>query len=161
KMLVNGNAFLAGWIKEGHFNQISGLNMINSFKDGDISTVLVSGNASSIYYLRDNETDSAEYSGIFKGTCQEMLILLDSSKVEGIKFYNHPEGKIYPVTEFPMTERALSGLNWMPEKKPQLNHFEERTVFRKKEFELVNPEENQEVRKPKKSRAKKSKGKGP
>lgn len=123
---VTGNAFLASEVKKASYNQISGREMINAFDSNKIRSVLVSGNARSIYYLRDNETDTAEYTGVNKVACGRMLILFDSSKVSAIRFFTQPEGKIYPVREFPETEKYLSGLLWQIEKKPQLETFTER-----------------------------------
>ena len=53
-------------------------------------------------------------------------ISFDSSKVKSIRFYTQPEGKIYPVREFPDAEKHLSGLDWNPEGKPLIETFTDR-----------------------------------
>ncbi len=115
-LTVIDNAFLAAELKPGSFNQISGRTMINRFDSNKLKLVLVEGNAESIYYLRDNETDTAEYTGV----------KLDSSKVNDIRFYGSPEGKMYPIKDFPDSEKLLKGLDWKIDQKPVLNTFLER-----------------------------------
>lgn len=126
KLTVIDNAFLASEIKPRVFNQISGRTMINHFDSNRLKSVLVDGNAESIYYLRDNETDTVEYTGVNKVAGGKMRIDFDSSKVRGIHFYSKPEGKMYPIKDFPDGEKYLKGLEWQIEKKPKLSSFLER-----------------------------------
>jgi lipopolysaccharide export system protein LptA len=93
QLIVKENAFIASQVKPNYYNQISGVNMVNYFNDNKLSQVLVDGNAQIIYYIRDNDTDTAEYSGVNKEACKKMLIFMDSSKVSHIKFYGQPKGK--------------------------------------------------------------------
>lgn len=150
-MYVMGNAFLASEVKSESYNQISGKEMINLFDSNKIKSVLVEGNAQSIYYLRDNETDSAEYTGVNKVACAKMFIVFDSSKVKAIRFYKQPEGKIYPVKEFPDNEKYLSGLDWKIEQKPKIEEFLERKKPKVKKVVIV-PETTNEPKKKKSKR---------
>jgi lipopolysaccharide export system protein LptA len=129
-LTVIDNAFLASEIKKKTFNQISGRVMINRFDSNQLRSVLVDGNAESIYYLRDNETDSAEYTGVNKVACSKMRINFDSSKVDNIRFYGQPESKMYPVKQFPDGEKFLKGLDWQIVKKPATALFLERKKHR-------------------------------
>ncbi len=125
---VSDNAFLASEVITGSYNQISGREMINRFDSNALKSVLVEGNAESIYYLRDNETDSAEYTGVNKVACGKMLIIMDSSKVKAIKFYVQPEGKMYPMLQFPESEKYLTGLDWRVQLVPKKEKFLERAL---------------------------------
>ena len=58
-----------------------------------------------------------------------MLILMDSSKVKAIKFYVQPEGKMYPLSKFPESEKYLSGLEWRVHLIPKKERFLERAVL--------------------------------
>jgi hypothetical protein len=129
-MNINGNSFLAAFVKKDHFNQISGKKMRILFVDGDINKVFVNGNAESIYYLRDNETDSAEYSGVNRVACDRMMIQLDSSKVKGIKFFTQVEGKMYPIPDFPESERKLGGFVWLIDQQMPKEAFLKRTSIK-------------------------------
>ena len=76
QLIVKENAFIASQVKPNYYNQISGVNMVNYFNDNKLSQVLVDGNAQIIYYIRDNDTDTAEYSGVNKEACKKMLIFM-------------------------------------------------------------------------------------
>jgi lipopolysaccharide assembly outer membrane protein LptD (OstA) len=151
---VMERAFLASEVRPGFFNQISGKTMINSFDSNKLKTVLVDGNAEIVYYIRNNETDTAEYTGVNKERCSKLLILMDSGKVSGIRHYGQPEGKIYPLRDFPETEKYLAELAWKIEEKPVLESFLER----KKQRVPVQPQAPKKDPKPSaKPKAKKSK----
>ncbi|MCC6818225.1 MAG: hypothetical protein IT245_04995 [Bacteroidia bacterium] len=156
-MRVIGNAFLASEVKPNYYNQIAGKEMINRFDSNRLKSVLVIGNAQSIYYLRDNETDSAEYTGVNKVACGKMLIEMDSSKVKAIKFYNQPEGKMYPLNQFPESERNLNGMLWRYNEIPEKIEFEERMERKVPIVKII--EEVQPSKPTKKASKKKSKPK--
>lgn len=149
---VIDNAFLVSEIKPGYYNQINGRTMINRFDSNKLKFVLVDGNAQSIYYLADNETDSAEYTGVNKVACGKMLIEMKNGKVKGIRFYGQPDGKMYPVKDFPDNEKYLKGLSWQAEKKPDIESF----LIRKKKRVLPPPviEKKKEKPTPKKKKTK-------
>lgn len=161
RMLVSGKAFLASEIRKKTYNQIAGMKMINHFRDGKLRKVYVEGNARSVYYIRDNETDSAMYTGINKVACRNMLITLDSQKVHSIRFYSKPEGKMYPVNDFPEGEKLLEGLDWRPEFRPVYSQFSIRTLPRKyahrpeksETNQKIEPEKKVEIRKKKRNRS--------
>lgn len=146
---VYGNSFLASEVKPNVYNQIAGKNMVNQFAKNQLKSVLVNGNAESIYYIRDNETDSAEYTGVNRVACGKMQIGFDSSKVNSIRFYNEPEGKMYPVKEFPESEKFLSGFKWKINEQTLLEDF-----LKRKQAKLNPPAENLQVV-PKTKKAKK------
>jgi lipopolysaccharide export system protein LptA len=136
RLKVMNNAFLASEVKLGYYNQIAGDKMNNLFENNKLSNVLVEGNSEIIYYIRDNETDSAEYTGVNKEKCNKMLIVFDSSKVTNIRFYGKPVGKIYPIKDFPESEKHLEKLSWKVDQKPVLETFLERKKEIKKSFAL-------------------------
>jgi lipopolysaccharide export system protein LptA len=152
---VSENAFLASEVKPGFYNQIAGKEMINRFDSNKLKSVMVEGNAQSIYYLRDNETDSAEYTGVNKVACGRMLIVMDSSKVKAIKFYVQPEGKMYPLLQFPESEKYLSGLEWRVHLIPKKEGFLERAVLVSAPISVKPTKASKPVKKPAKKKPKK------
>jgi len=148
ELKVFSNAFLAAEIISGSYNQISGNKMINSFKDNKLDHVLVNGDAKIIYYIADNDSDTAQYSGVNKESCNKMMIQLDSGKVGKIRFYGKPIGKIYPITDFPEGEKYLEGLVWQAAKKPKLESFMLRKQLIPKKF-VAEKKTNNNIKKPK------------
>jgi lipopolysaccharide export system protein LptA len=148
---VFGNSFLASEINAEAFNQIAGKKMVNQFSDNKLSSVLVEGNAESIYYIRNNETDTAEYTGVNKVSCGKMNIGFDSSKVKSIKFYSQPDGKMYPIKDFPAEEKFLAGMRWRTNEQPLVEDF-----LRRKDKRTVSYSEiKKETPKPPKPKKKK------
>ncbi|MBC7426570.1 MAG: hypothetical protein H7321_08550 [Bacteroidia bacterium] len=125
-MKVDGNAFIASLVESERYNQISGKTMDNYFTDNKLRRVKVVGNGESIYYAKENESDSSAYIGINKIVCSEMLISLDSGKVDNIRFYTKPEGTLYPPKQFPAEESKLKGFTWLIKQKPAYSEFEQR-----------------------------------
>ena len=80
-----------------------------------------------------------------------MNIGFDSSKVKSIKFYAEPDGKMYPIKDFPETEKILSGLNWLKKEQPLLDHF----LRRKEKVRISNTEIKKETSNSKKTKKKK------
>ncbi len=155
-LTVLERAFLASEVKPGYFNQISGKTMINHFDSNKLKKVVVEGNAEIVYYIRNNETDSAEYTGVNKEQCSKLVILMDSGKVSGIRHYGQPEGKIYPIKDFPEGEKYLPELDWKINEKPVLEDF----LDRKKPRVVLAPQKEKliPVVKPAKKTRKKRKG---
>lgn len=118
RLEVIGNAFIASEVKPSHYNQIAGKQMNNYFSSNKLKRVMVEGNAASVYYIRDNETDSALFTGVNKVSSSAMQIEMDSATVSSIKFYKNPEGKIHPVKDFPESEKYLSGFKIRTETRP-------------------------------------------
>jgi len=125
---VIGNAFLASEVKTNAYNQIAGKTMDNHFEKNKLKSVYVAGNAISVYYIRNNETDTAEYTGINRVMGQSMRITLDSNKVSGIKFYQQVEGKMYPIAQMPESEKVLPGLKWQIQMQPSKASFVSRSI---------------------------------
>jgi lipopolysaccharide export system protein LptA len=114
------DAFIASEETEGIYNQISGRNMNSYFKNNKLNRVHVYGNGQSVYYAKENDTS---YTGVNHIICSDMLINVDSNKVDGITFYGKPEGGFYPVDQLPLEKSVLPNLNWQSEKRPVLKWF--------------------------------------
>jgi len=120
RMDAQTNAFIASEELPGTYNQISGRNMTSFFSNNKLKKVHVFGNGQSVYYAKENDTS---YTGVNHIICSDMLILIDSNKVDGITFYDKPEGGFYPVDQLPKEKSVLPNLKWQAEKRPQLIWF--------------------------------------
>jgi hypothetical protein len=80
-----------------------------------------------------------------------MNIGFDSSKVKSIKFYSEPDGKMYPVKDFPEEEKFLAGLKWQSKEQPLVEDF----IKRKEKRASSTSEIKKEAIKTKKSKKKK------
>ncbi len=120
KMDMQKDAFIVSEERHGFYNQVSGRNMKAKFRDNKLDHINVFGNGRSLYFAR--ETDST-YTGVNHIECSEMLIQIDSNKVQEISFYTKPEGIFFPVDELPKEKEKIKGFKWLIEKRPSLDDF--------------------------------------
>jgi lipopolysaccharide export system protein LptA len=110
KIYLNQNAFIGSEVDSIRFNQIKGRKITGYFFDKQLRKIFVEGNGQSIYYA---ESDSAEYIGVNKADCTDMIIYIDSSQVSSIIFIKDPDATLYPVNELSPKELMLRGFKWL------------------------------------------------
>ncbi|MFK8060464.1 MAG: OstA-like protein [Polaribacter sp.] len=139
---VLNNAFIVSKdsISEKDFNQIKGRNMFGKFEKNKIRLLLVKGNAESIYYNRNEETQVLET--ITKEISSNIEFILEKGQIETIKYLKESDGKTYPPSLFPEEDRQLKGFIWREDEQPKT----------KEDIFLDNPSKNP---KPKKKKVKK------
>ena len=49
----------------------------------------------------------------------EMRVLLDSNKIQQIRFYDSPDGKVYPDEQFENKDRKLQDFRWLIDYRPR------------------------------------------
>jgi lipopolysaccharide export system protein LptA len=99
------------------FNQIKGRNIFGKFKDNKLDLLLVKGNAESIYYNRNEQTDSIET--ITKEISSNIEFTLDKGQINSIKYLKKSEGKTYPPSMFTEDLRKLQGFIWRASEQPK------------------------------------------
>ncbi|MFN4123152.1 MAG: OstA-like protein [Flavobacteriales bacterium] len=110
KIYLVQNAFISSEIDSIRFNQIKGRKITGFFVESKLRKILVEGNGQSIYYA---ESDSAEYIGVNKAECTNMVIYIDSNQVSSIIFIKDPDATLYPLFEVPAKELLLRGFAWL------------------------------------------------
>lgn len=98
------------------FNQIKGRNIYGKFKDNSIRTLLVKGNAESVYYNR-NEAKILE--SISKEISSSIEFTLSKGIIETIKYLKSTEGKTYPPSRLPDDVKQLRGFIWRESEQPK------------------------------------------
>jgi len=91
------------------FNQIKGKKLLGKFKDKQLKTIDILGNAEVIYYLREED---ATLMGIEKNKSSRIYIEFKEGEISLIRFYNKPEGIVYPYKDFPEKEKFFPGFEW-------------------------------------------------
>lgn len=127
-MFVRNNGFVASWLEEDRFNQMAGNQIYNYFVDGKLRKVNLFGQGQSIYYVREDESDTAAYTGVNRIASGAITIFMDSSGIHNIRFYPQPEpeGVLYPPKEIPESEKVLDGFHWQIQLKPKDEDFYKR-----------------------------------
>jgi lipopolysaccharide export system protein LptA len=99
------------------FNQIKGRNMFGKFEDNKLKTLLVKGNAESVYYNRNEETNKIET--ITKEISSNIEFTFDDGIVESIKYLKATEGKTYPPSKLPEDVKKLKDFIWRESEQPK------------------------------------------
>jgi len=97
------------------YNQIKGRVMIGYFKDNEINRIRVTGNAETLYYLREENDDLI---GIQKAISNKMVIYIDSSQIRGFTYIDKPDGAIHTIEELGPDELILRDFKWIEGRRP-------------------------------------------
>lgn len=118
-LFIFGNAFMIqkDSIDDKNFNQIKGRNMFGKFENNDIRTLLVKGNAESLYYNRNEETQKLET--ITKEIASDIEFTLEDNEIYETKYFVKSEGKTYPPSKFPEEDRKFKGFIWREDEQPK------------------------------------------
>jgi lipopolysaccharide export system protein LptA len=114
-MVLYNSCFIISQDDSVSYNQIKGRTMIGYFKDNDIVKFYVTGNAETLYYLREENHDLI---GIQKAISNRMMIYLDSNQISGFTYIDKPEGAIHTVNELSGEELLLRDFKWIEGRRP-------------------------------------------
>jgi lipopolysaccharide export system protein LptA len=116
---VLNNAFIVSKdsLSVHEYDQITGRNMFGKFKENKLNLLLVKGNAESIYYNRNEETDIIET--ITKEISSNIEFTLEDGQISTIKYIKTSDGKTHPPSQFPKEETKLKGFVWRADEQPK------------------------------------------
>ena len=116
---VFNNSFIVSKdsLSENDFNQIKGRNMFGKFEKNKLRNLLVKGNAESVYYNRNEETNVIET--ITKEISSNIEFLLFAGVIESIKYLKASDGKTYPLSMLPEDVKKLKGFIWRESEQPK------------------------------------------
>lgn len=109
------SAFIISQDSDTSFNQIKGRNMTGYFRNNDLFRIGVSGNAETIYFVREEDQTMI---GINKAISSYMIISLEENKVVGISYLQKPDVIIYPENEVKAEDLILKGFLWKSDRRP-------------------------------------------
>lgn len=115
--LVRSGFIVGGLYENTEFDQIKGVNITGFIKDQNLYRVDVVGNAECVYYLQEEDSTLI---GINTSMTSEMRVFLDSNKIQQIRFYDSPDGKVYPDEQFEDKNRKLQDFRWLIDYRPML-----------------------------------------
>ena len=111
------SSFIVSSMFEGEeFNQIKGVTIVGYVENKQLKTVYVYNNAECVYFITDEDT---ALMGVNVSTTSEMKIILTDNEIDGIVFYNDPDGKIYPDKDLTDKDRRLKDFRWLEFYRPE------------------------------------------
>jgi hypothetical protein len=106
-----------------YYNQIGGKEIIALFKNNEVVRTDVQGNAHTIYFPEETtKTDSIfqkKRMGMNRVLAAELRIYLDSGEVQGITYYDKPDGVFYPIDQIKQSEQFITGFSLNPYLRPK------------------------------------------
>jgi hypothetical protein len=128
-------AFIVSRDSTQTFNQIRGKDMIGYFKNNELSTIKVDGNAQTVYYIREED---GYLIGVNLSESSTMLIRLEDNDVKSLNYQTEAEEVMYPEIDFPAEMKRLKGFNWQELLRPKTK--EDIFVIEAVSIENVNDE---------------------
>ena len=101
---------------ETEFNQIKGISIKGFVKDKKLFRVDIIGNAECVYYLQEEDSSLI---GVNTSITSEMRVLLQDNKIQQIRFYDAPDGTVYPDEKFEDKDRRLQDFRWLVAYRPR------------------------------------------
>ena len=110
-----------------HYNQVAGRTMYSYFRDNEIYRDDVDGNAETIYYMQDEETQ--ELQGLMSITSSDMTFYIENKEITGITYRGSPVYHLYPMDKIPEdVPLFLQGFTWQAARRPSQDSVFARVV---------------------------------
>ncbi|CAM1335245.1 OstA-like protein [Tenacibaculum aestuariivivum] len=116
KVLQNGFMIQKDSLSENNFNQIKGRNIYGKFEKNKLKTMLVKGNAESLYYNRNESTKKLET--VTKEIASDIEFTFAENEIRETKYFKLSEGKTFPPSKFPSEEKKFKGFIWRSDEQP-------------------------------------------
>jgi lipopolysaccharide export system protein LptA len=126
KLYMTSNAFVVSQDSLLNFNQIKGRKMTTLFNNNKINTVIVEGNAESLYYALEEKVQDVEGGqlkitatmGMNKMICSKMRINFLNGKVNTVSAFVKPDAQFTPPHEIKPADTKLKGFVWKADLRP-------------------------------------------
>ena len=118
-MLVFENGLLINESAKNLYNQVAGMKLFGYFKDGVIDYVRSTGNAESVYYVKDDE---GRMFGVNKAAGDIIDMRFINKELNKVTFIRDVKGTMYPVRKFPAEEQYLRGFKWHGDRRPKTKY---------------------------------------
>ncbi|CAA0167902.1 OstA-like protein [Tenacibaculum maritimum] len=118
KILNNAFVIQKDTLSKENFNQIKGRNMYGKFIENRLKKLLVKGNAESVYYNRNQDTQQLET--ITKEIASDIEFVMENNEISQTKYFKKSEGKTYPPSKFPLDDKKLKGFIWRENEQPKV-----------------------------------------
>ena len=115
-LIMYNSSFIISYDTLDAYNQIKGKNMVGYFKNNELSTVNVDGNAQTVYFAREED---GYLIGVNKAESSTMTIHLMDNKLKTIIYKTQAKEIMYPESELPVSEKELKGFTWRDASRPR------------------------------------------
>jgi lipopolysaccharide export system protein LptA len=114
--LCKSGFIVGGLFEDTEFNQIKGLKIKGYIEHKNLQQVDIVGNAECVYYIQEEDSTLI---GVNTSITSEMRIYLDSNKIQQIRYFDSPNGKVLPDEQMTEKDRKLIGFRWLDIYRPR------------------------------------------
>ena len=115
QLFMKENSMIISEEDSAMFNQIKGSYMTGYFKEQKLYKVFVEGNGETIYFAGE---EGGEIDNVNRAMASNLIIKIDSNKVQDITFLTQPDATLYPLNLIKLSDMKLDGFNWRIEDRP-------------------------------------------
>ena len=125
-LMMYNTAFIVSKDSTGTFNQIRGKNMVAFFRNNELSSINVVGNAQTIYYVREED---GYLIGVDIAESSSMTIRIKNNDIQTISYHSSVDEDMFPESELSEKETKLKGFSWQSLLRP----VNKNDIFRKED----------------------------
>lgn len=114
--LCKSGFIIGSLFSDSSFNQIKGTNITGLIRDKKLYEVNIKNNAECVYYIQEEDSSLI---GVNTSLTNEMRIFLKNNKIDQIRFYDAPDGKIVPDNQLAEKDRKLQDFRWLKTYRPE------------------------------------------
>ncbi len=114
-IVLNRRAMIVSELMEIYYDQIKGKAIVAQFDSNAIQEMLVTGNAESIYYTRD---DKSAFIGVNKTICSKMFFTFNEGEIHLLKYYGDNSSTLSPMHDTNHESMRLEGFLWRDHERP-------------------------------------------
>ena len=118
RLMLRTNSYVITQDSIKNFNQVKGRQITAVFKEGELNRINVDGNAESLYFVLEEETNLLV--GMNKISSGNMAMYFKDG-LDRIDVFQNPEGKFMPPHEIAEPDKRLPGFNWRVAERPTRN----------------------------------------
>lgn len=118
KLYVENSAFLVSEVDSIHYDQVTGTDMTGFFGDEGLRSLLVEGNARTVYFAEEVKDGKEEIMGVNRADCSRIRVELKDGKVNTVTFLDRPDAILYPLEKVPPEELRMKGSEWRSDERP-------------------------------------------
>jgi len=115
-LVMYNSAFIISRDTTDTFNQIKGKTMIAYFKNNELSSINVNGNAQTVYFIREED---GYLIGVNLAESSTMFIRVNKNEIQNISYQTAPEEVMYPPEKVSNQQTVLKGFSWQEYLRPK------------------------------------------
>jgi hypothetical protein len=121
KMIFDVDPMMIEQVNDSLYNQITGKYMEAHFKNNDVKTLYVDGNAQTYYYLEEGDsTEATEVIGFLVADCSNIRFDFEDNSIYEIVWIGNPVYSIYPMDKIPETQpQTMKNFKWRGQERPK------------------------------------------